>query len=248
MDLVVIAKAASHVHSDWSYDGKWTLSQISNFFSKTGHDLVLTAEHDVTFDNDRWQAYQEACHAASTNKILLIPGMEYSDEDNTVHVLVWGVKSFLGKHQPTGTILQKANELNGVCVLAHPTRRQAWQHLDAAWLPLFCGLELWNRKADGIAPSRDAISLLGENANINPFVGLDFHHPNQLFPLSMRLKIMGSLSSDSVYDALRDGRYQASALGLPAICFKKNPLFSFVMKAELLRKTIARQLKGGKKK
>lgn len=247
MDREVIVKAVLHVHSNWSYDGKWTLSQISHFFSKTGYNLVFTAEHDETFDNDRWQTYQEACRTASTDKILLIPGIEYSDESNTVHILVWGIKSFLGRKQPTGFILKKANELKGVCVLAHPTRRQAWQHLDVAWLPLLCGLELWNRKTDGIAPSREAISLLEANTNMNPFVGLDFHRYNQLFPLSMRLKVNGSLSLDSVYNALRAGNYQASALGLPVTYFKKKPLLSCVMTAELLRKTVL-QLKGGKKK
>ena len=248
MDKELTVKATFHIHSDWSYDGKWTLSRIADYFGKIGYRLVLTSEHDVTFDSDRWQKYQAACRTASTDKILLVPGMEYSDENNNVHVLVWGIESFLGKRQPTGVMLQKVKDLGGFCVLAHPSRRHAWQQLDAAWLPLLHGLELWNRKADGIAPSAEAIDLLKTNVNLKPFVGLDFHQANQLFPLSMMIKINCSLSPDRVIDSLRDGKYQPMALGLPAIYFKKNPLFACMMRLELFRRALAGQLRSWRKK
>jgi hypothetical protein len=248
MDIEVTIKAAVHIHSNWSHDGKWTLPRIADFFSKLGYRVVLTSEHDTTFDSNRWQMYQEACHAASTDKILLVPGIEYSDESNTIHILVWGIESFLGKQQSTGTILQKVNESNGVCVLAHPSRRNAWKQIDTAWLPLLHGLEFWNRKADGIAPSREAINLLKSNTKLNLFVGLDFHRPNQLFPLSMMIRTNGPLSLDNVYNSLRNGNYQSLVLGLPAIYFKSNPFFSCTMMAELLRETAAKQLKHWKTK
>ena len=243
MDIDVIAKAVLHVHSDWSYDGKWTLSRIAEFFSKLGYRLVFTNEHDATFDNERWKRYKDACHAASTDKILLIPGMEYSDETNIVHVLVWGVEAFLGKQQPTSTILQKANDLGGFCVMAHPSRRQAWRQIDTAWLPLLHGLELWNRKADGIAPSSEAIDLLKINANLKPFVGLDFHRSNQLFPLSMKIKIKGSWSRETVFHSLHDGNCKSTALGLPATYFENKIIFSCLNAAEYFRGAIAAQLK-----
>jgi len=244
----VIAKTVAHIHSVWSYDGKWELSKIASFFGRLGYDVILTAEHNRTFDKQRWENYKKSCREASTKRTLIIPGIEYSDETNTIHVLVWGVSVLLGNNQPTGDLLRKATEKNGICVLAHPSRRKAWQQLDAAWLPLLHGLELWNRKADGIAPSREAIDLLKANSKLKPFVGLDFHRPNQLFPLSMMITINGSLSPDSVFDSLRSGNYQSFALGFPAIFFKSKPLFSCMILLELFRGTLVKQLRHWKKK
>lgn len=239
----MIVKAVTHVHSDWSYDGKWTLTRIAEFFCKIGYRVVFTSEHDATFDSDRWKSYKEACHAASTDKILLIPGIEYSDETNTIHLLVWGIESFLGNQQPTAVILQTVNDLGGFCVLAHPSRRNAFREIDTERLSLLHGMELWNRKADGIAPSKEAIKLLKINTNLKPFVGLDFHRLNQLFPLSMVIKIKGSIFREAVLGALHDGNCKATALGVAVKYFKNKPIFSFMNGVEHLRRTIVAQIR-----
>ena len=124
--MTQIAKAVSHIHSEWSYDAYWPLSKIAWFFEKIGYRLVLTNEHDRTFDNKRWEEYRNACCEASTDRILIVPGLEYSDVTNTIHVLVWGTLPFLGNNHNIETLLRKVNELNGICVLAHPSRKNAW--------------------------------------------------------------------------------------------------------------------------
>lgn len=239
----MIAKAITHIHSTWSYDGNWDLSGIAGFFCHLGYDVVLTAEHDRTFDGQRWEDYKKACVEVSTKNSVVIPGIEYSDEDNTVHVLVWGVSEFLGSNQPTGDMLKKAREKNGVCVLAHPSRRQAWQAVDRSWLPLFHGIELWNRKFDGIAPSREASDLLELSGKAVPFVGLDLHRSNQLFPLSMMIQVDGTLSADNVLAALKTGRSYPLALGISASHFNDGFLSSCVKSADRVRRLIAKSIK-----
>ncbi len=239
----MIVKAVAHIHSEWSYDSNWTLSRIAHFFSRFGYDLVLTAEHDCTFDNQRWEDYKKACREASTKKTLVIPGIEYSDENNIIHVLVWGVSEFLGNNQPTVDILKKVCEKNGICVLAHPSRHNAWQKLDNSWLPLFHGIELWNRKFDGITPSSAAINLLQYSRKSIPFVGLDFHRVNQFFPLTMMIQVNNTLSANNVFTALRTGNSYPMAFGISALHFTKGFMFFCVKSADRVRRQIAKSIK-----
>jgi len=240
----LIIKAVTHIHTDWSYDGHWNLSKIASFFGKLGYGLVLTSEHDRTFDNQNWKEYQKACNDASTDKTLLLPGIEYSDAENVVHVLVWNVSEFLGTNQLTGQLLHKINELKGFCVLAHPTRHNAWQQIQKSWLPLFHGIELWNRKFDGIAPSREASALWNLSNKSAPFVGLDFHRANQFFPLSLMINVNGTLSADNVFNALSNGHVYPFALGVSALYFNSGFLYSCVKSADQIRRLIAKVIKG----
>ena len=61
-------RVACHVHSDWSYDGKWSLPEIAEAFSKRGYRAVMLTEHDQGFDETRRQEHRKACQAASTVK------------------------------------------------------------------------------------------------------------------------------------------------------------------------------------
>lgn len=241
---MVRAKAVSHIHSEWSYDGKWSLSAIADFFGKLGYDLVLTAEHDRTFDNERWEAYKQACDKASTKKTLIVPGIEYADADDTVHILAWGVSEFLGRNHNINHLLQKANQRNGICVLAHPGRRNAWKQIDESWMPLLKGIEIWNRKFDGIAPSEEAVGLLKRSPGIISYASLDFHEPNQLFPLSMMIQIDGVTSIENAFGALRRCQCRPLAFGLPAAYFTDGFLLTLAKIIDRVRRGIFRIIKG----
>ena len=236
----VIVNAVCHIHSKWSYDGNWELSKIASFFGRHGYRVVLTSEHDQSFDRQRWEDYQKACAGASTRCTLIIPGIEYSDAANAVHVLVWGVSDFLGNHRPTAETLSGAVQGNGICVLAHPSRREAWRLIDPSWLPLFHGIELWNRKFDGIAPSREARDLLESSGGAIPFAGLDFHESRQLFPLSMKIEQDGAVSREGVLDAIRRKRCRPSVMRIPAEFFSSGIPLHFVQAADRIRRVLSR--------
>src|SRR3954453_21725593 len=63
------ARVAVHVHSTWSYDGRLSLPEVASTFRRLGYDAVLMAEHDVDFDEDRWEEYRAACARASTDRL-----------------------------------------------------------------------------------------------------------------------------------------------------------------------------------
>jgi hypothetical protein len=213
------ARVAVHVHSSWSYDGEWTLPEIARAFSRRRYDVVLMSEHDRSFDQQRWEAYQEACKAASTNDITLIPGIEYEDADNIVHTPVWGGGvPFLGAGLPTLDLLKATQEEGAVAVLAHPWRKNAISRYQPEWAPLLCAVEIWNRKYDGFAPNAQAVDLVARD-KIEPFVSLDFHTSRQFFPLAMSMILDGPPTPASLTEAIRKGQFQPEFLGFPAMAF-----------------------------
>lgn len=233
-------RAAAHVHSDWSYDGSWSLQRIASFFKGAGYRCVFTSEHDNSFTNDRWRCYREYCTNNSNGDFLIVPGIEYSDPMNVVHVLVWGNIPFLGARRDTEEVLREVKEYNGVAVLAHPSRKQAWQEFRSQWVPLLIGVEQWNRKVDGVAPSPEAIAIIKQNPQLFPFVGLDFHRINQFFPLAMTLELSGELVEDVIISSLLKKKAKAEVAGIPIDCFSKGLLFKTVGCFEFLRQNISK--------
>jgi predicted metal-dependent phosphoesterase TrpH len=205
--------AACHVHSDLSYDGSYTLEALSDKFSRAGYRVVLMTEHDRGFSPERLCQLRQLCDAASTSDLLMIPGIEYSDAANQVHILVWGEVPFLGENLPTGETLRKVKEAGGVAVFAHPFRRNAWQCFEPSWGEALTGIEVWNRKYDGWAPSRIAQDLQ-RSAGAIPFVGLDFHTQRQSFPLAMAMDIDSTVTERAVLDCIRAHRVTPRVFGL----------------------------------
>lgn len=210
-------RAVAHVHSTWSYDGTLTLDELAHLFGRLRYRAVLLTEHDRGFTEARWADYQRACSAASTADVELVPGIEYSDAGNDVHVLVWGCDRFLGERRATSELLIDVRAARGVAVLAHPARRDAGARLSDEAVGLLDGVEVWNRKYDGIAPSRAAATLRARAGHLRPFVGLDLHTRRQLFPLTTLLPGTARLDRPAIFSALRDYRYAPETLRTPAV-------------------------------
>lgn len=236
-------RAVAHVHSDWSYDGRWSLEELAQAFGRRGCDVVLMSEHDRGFDEARWQAYREACARASTPSTLLVPGIEYADPTDTVHVLVWGELPFLGEGQETVELLRRAREHDAVSVLAHAGRRDAWQRFDSEWASLLTGIEIWNRKYDGVAPGRAALALRARAPHLRPFVGLDFHTRRQFFPLRLRLPSAESAAAASARDVLGEKGWSPFLGSTPVGLYVTPPLRSTLDVLERGRKAAAKQVR-----
>jgi hypothetical protein len=207
-----VIKAACHIHSAWSYDGKWPLPKLAAEFGRRGYRVLLMTEHDRGFTQARLLDYREACAQASTEDLLVVPGIEYSDADNIVHILVWGPVPFLGEAVPTVELLGKVKAAGGVAVFAHPSRKEAWKRFDPQCAAKLFGIEIWNRKTDGWAPSKTAVPLM-QGTSLFPFVGMDFHSPRQFFPLAIHLEVRTPVTEASVLECLAHRRCRSSAFG-----------------------------------
>jgi hypothetical protein len=206
--------AVCHVHSSWSYDGHWSIADLATAFTRRGYRIMMTTEHDRGFSDSRLAEYRRECAASSTGSLFVLPGIEYSDADNRVHVLVWGPVPFLGEGLPTDRMLDAVADHGGVAVLAHPERRAVWESFKPKWQQRLLGIEVWNRKYDGWAPGEQSASLVSRAGRV-PFVGLDFHSQRQFFPLGMNLGVDGPIDEERVMAALRAGRCAATAFGMP---------------------------------
>jgi hypothetical protein len=231
-------RAAVHVHSDWSYDGSWSLEALAREFGRRGYGAVLMAEHDRGFDDDRWRAYRQECAAASASGALLVPGIEYSDRANLVHVAIWGDLPFLGEGRPTAELLADAVAEGGAAMFAHPERRQAWRLLEEIAVSDLVGIEVWNRKYDGWAPGRRGSELCEGHAGVAPFFGLDFHTRRQFHPMGMLIDVVGAQSPASMVEALCAGRCRPFAYGIDGMRLMRGPGYSLSRSAEASRRLL----------
>jgi hypothetical protein len=232
-------KAALHVHSKWSYDGHLTLIEIAREFSDRGYNAVFVSEHDIGFSEQRRVEHREACSAASNEKILLIPGIEYSDPANLIHLLVWGNVPFLGTGRPTSEVLARARSAGAACVLAHPSRRSAWQSFQKEWVSDLSAIEIWNRKTDGWAPSLAARKLI-VSTGVRAVLGHDFHTSKQRFPMAVQLTVHGKITEENCLNALQSGGYACHVFGIPLQFFKSEPAYQILSKVEGCRRLLAR--------
>jgi hypothetical protein len=235
-------RAAVHVHSDWSYDGSWTLPRLAEAFESRGYAVVLTAEHDRDWDDDRWRRYRDACAAASRPSLLLVPGIEYADPSDTVHVPTWG-ESFLGAGLETDELLDRVERERAFAVLAHPGRREAWRRFEPRWAQALGAIETWNRKYDGWAPGAVALRLADEHPGLARTVGLDFHTQRQFFPLALELRLDGPATVEGVLDALRERRFTSGVGRLDAASFASGPVRHGAASAEWARRRGGRVLR-----
>jgi hypothetical protein len=242
--------AACHVHSKWSYDGSWSLEALRVRFGRHGYRVLMMTEHDRGFTAARLDEYREACSQASSNKILVLPGIEYSEATNRVHVLVWGPVPFLGEGLPTTEMLEGVKAANGLAVLAHPSRRDAWKSFEPSWADRLLGIEVWNRKYDGWAPSQIAPALV-QMAGAISFVGLDFHTLRQSFPLAMALDVHGEVSEETVLDSLRSRRCSARVFRLSLnqnMVHKALPVLNMAERSRKMGALLVKRMRGRRTK
>ena len=229
-----------HAHSEWSYDADWPLERVARVMGRMGADVVMMTEHDTDFPADRFQEYRAACAAASTERCALIPGIEYSSPDNAIHVLTWGLERFLGAGRPTLDTLRDAANSGAAAVFAHPARRDVWKAWNPDWVPLLSGLEVWNRKTDGVAPGVEALRL-ARKTGLTATTGMDFHRANQLWPLANRIEIDETLPLEAaLVEALRAGRVAPRAFGADLLSAPGVPASSWHARLEAARRGIKR--------
>jgi hypothetical protein len=232
-------RAVAHVHSEWSFDADWPLPRLAASFRRRGYDVVLMSEHDLGFDQARWTEYADACREASSPDLLLVPGIEYADQDNAVHLPVWGDVPFLGSGHCGLPLLRAAHEAGGFAVFAHPHRREAWRRFDPSWVPYLGAVETWNRKYDGWAPNRSAVHL-ADDTGVDAFVSLDFHTRRQFFPLSMVLEVEGAVDRAGVEAALTAGAFRPTMGRMAAERFSHGVPGAAAQGCERARRRLAR--------
>ena len=126
-----VLRAAAHVHSEWSDDAGVVTGRhralVSTAPLRRRADVRAQPRMDGAAGT---RTTSRPVRQASHDGLLLVPGIEYEDEDNVVHVAVWGRLPFFGPNPDIGELLGKVAAADGISVLAHPWRRQAWRRFE----------------------------------------------------------------------------------------------------------------------
>ncbi|WP_344092927.1 hypothetical protein [Microbacterium deminutum] len=190
-------------------------------------------------DDEKWDRMQAACDAIGEERdFVVVPGIEYQDPDHIIHLPVFGRSSFYGRSPDIGDVARRARRDGAAAIFAHPRRRDAWQRFDPAWAADLAGIEVWNRKYDGIRPNAWALSVSAEHG-MPATVALDWHGPRQLYPLALTVPTPAGDTNKArtagVVDSMLAGDVRATAFGMDVADFNRGPLGAASRSAESLR-------------
>lgn len=237
---------APHIHTSASDDSDWDLERLCRWLGRSGFDGALVCDHDRTMNPARWQALQALCDAVGDRRsFLVVPGVEYQAPDHVVHIPVYGYGRFHGRSPDIDELLLGAAG-TGAAVFAHPARRDAWRQFNPAWAPQLVGIEVWNRKYDGVSPNSWALGATREH-EIPPLAALDWHGPRQLFPLALRVADPGPgrnrARAGAVVAALRAREVRATAFGGRIESYETGALATISQRLERIRRWGAPRLR-----
>jgi predicted metal-dependent phosphoesterase TrpH len=159
-----------HAHTTWS-DGHLTLPELVDLYGENEFDVLCVTDHAVRLEDPMpsavdawtWPGYlaavrAEAARALDEYGLLVIPGLELSDNDEdpelSAHALALGLEQHVSVDAGIVAALEAANNQHAAVVAAHPyaagdvtalrpTRRIA-RELDT-FRPLVHRYELFNR-------------------------------------------------------------------------------------------------------
>lgn len=198
-------KGIIHVHSNYSYDGQHSLAEIARHGKERGYQFIGMSEHSDTLDQERVAEYVEECKKVSGPDLLVIPGIEFTCENN-LHLVGLGVRCYLDAKDPI-KVAHFIREQNKVSFIAHPVRYgyQLPPHL----AEVVDGIEVWNAGYDSrFVPNDVSLKLLKEirrnNRSILAFGGQDLHRLTDHWYVEMTVSCK-ELTEEAILQAFRNG-------------------------------------------
>ena len=210
----MIINCLLHVHSSFSYDSRTDLADIARVARKYGYRAVLMSEHNNRMGHEEMAAFVRRCDELSDDQLLIIPGLELAFDHNRVHLLAYGIRTYIDSTHAGCTfksLVEAVRQAGGVAVLAHPSHRQAIERLCAEDCRALDGIEIWNVKnGNRFVPTASDLRLLEQirNGGGQPFAfaGVDWHHLANFSPLVVRLEAPVATCT-SVLANLRAGHF-----------------------------------------
>jgi hypothetical protein len=93
-----------------------------------------------------------------------------------------GTSLFHGARNDLFETLSSVRSEGGAAVLAHPTRRDSFNKISSELLDLLDGIEIWNRKVDGLSPVSVYFKFARDHG-LASIVAMDLHTWRQVFPM-----------------------------------------------------------------
>jgi predicted metal-dependent phosphoesterase TrpH len=209
-----------HIHTTWS-DGEYSIDEVVDLYGETGFDVIAITDHVLdtisisrygrpvselsVMDNSQFGAYQEALwHSArrawERYRMLLIPGVELTNNTDRYHILALDIKEFISPDLSVEEIIAEVRRQQGLSVACHPYIRNhsgenpsyhLWQNHERL-ASLFDAWEVANRD--------DLFNVVGLK-KFNYIANSDFHEKRHL--LSWKTLLRCEKNVESVKAAIR---------------------------------------------
>ncbi len=209
-----------HIHTTWS-DGNCELKDVVEMYGETGFDVIAITDHvfdsatlsrtkiecgmNCSIEKDRFAGYQRelwsaARYAWETYRMLLIPGIELTNDASKYHILALDSKEFISPDLNVEDILTEINAQGGLSIACHPYIRNhsgetpseyLWNNHDR-FASMFDAWEVANRD--------DLFNVVGLK-KFNYIANSDFHEEKHL--RSWKTLLRCSRNVEAVKQAIR---------------------------------------------
>ncbi len=210
-----------HIHTNLS-DGKLSLQEVVDFYGSKGFDVISITDHVLDsmtltelkrkgksigairkrdFQNYLRLLWQESQRAWETYKMLLLPGVEITNNCNKYHILAIDVKCYIDPGLPVEKIVNYTHEQGAIAIACHPhhkTTEGPYVHLwenHEKYAPLFDAWEVANRD--------DLFNVIGIK-KFNYIATSDLHEPQHIY--SWKTLIKCEKNPEAIKTAIRENR------------------------------------------
>lgn len=209
-----------HIHTTWS-DGEYSIDEVVDLYGETGFDVIAITDHVLdsasiersdrpvselyVMDSSRFGEYQQALWQAARRAwerydMLLIPGVELTNNTTRYHILALDIKEYISPDLPVEQIIEAIRQQQGISVACHPYLRNhsgedpsahLWENHERL-ASMFDAWEVANRD--------DLFNVVGLK-KFNYIANSDFHEQRHL--LSWKTLLQCEKNVESVKAAIR---------------------------------------------
>ncbi|KZK74777.1 MAG: phosphotransferase [Pelodictyon luteolum] len=205
-----------HIHTRWS-DGELSLQDVVELYGSTGFDVIAITDHVLdtasfqlpgphcSVPPERFSEYLHELWEASRVawerwNMLLIPGIELTNNTSKYHILALDVKEFISPDLPVEPLLREIRRQGAVSVACHPYVRNhsgeapsehLWNNHEE-YATMFDAWEVANRD--------DLFNVVGLK-KFNYIANSDFHEEKHLRSWKTLLRCRGNV--EAVKEAIR---------------------------------------------
>ena len=205
-----------HIHSSYSHDGENDLDELVSILGRQQLNFALLTEHVEDLSAVDFEHYVERCQSLSTDDLLLVPGLEYTfeDESKRIEILVFGREAYINAVD-IDQIWSHKKKHDLLAILPHPRKLGKTVKIIE---PFYDLIEVWNLRFDGgyFLP-RDNWELFEElrrKKEIYAVGGVDYHNLSDRIDLVVVLKELEDLDSTPLLQTLKEGRFHTEYRGL----------------------------------
>lgn len=222
-----------HIHSDIS-DGVLPIREIIDLYGKHGFDAISITDHlydkhtislwvnnnerPCTIPKEKFSDYidllnREAERALKLYDMLVIPGIEISNNHGLYHLLAIDMKEYIDPDQTVEALIKKIHDQDAIAVACHPHNKDSegempFKHLwenHERYASLFDAWEVANRD--------DLFNVVGLK-RLNYIANSDFHEARHVY--SWKSLIRAEKDPESIKKAVRENK------GIAIYLFRKQ--------------------------